>query len=323
MAVYTELCDDEIRDLLAAYDLHALAQADGIRSGVENTNYKLTLVDGTRLILTLFEKRVAEADLPFFAGLMEQLAKAGVPCPSPVRAKDGAVLRQVKGKPAMIVTFLEGASVSVSTIENQHLSELGTHLARMHLAGQSYAVPRANSLSVEGWKSIIAKILPRADEIAPGLAGELQTEIAFLQSTWPKNLASGVIHADLFPDNVFFAKDGTLSGIIDFYFACNDMLAYDIAICMNAWCFEKYRDFNITKAKLLLRGYNDVRPLPESELEALPVLARGASFRFLLTRAHDWLLPVAGAMVTPHDPLEYWRKLRFHRQVQHHSEYGL
>lgn len=322
MAVYTELSADEIRNLLAAYDLPALAQADGIRSGVENTNYKLTLVDGTKLILTLFEKRVTEADLPFFAGLMEHLAKARVPCPSPVRAKDGAILRPLKGKPAMIVTFLEGASVSA--IENQHLSELGNHLARMHLAGQSYdTAPRANSLSVEGWKTIIAKILPRADEIAPGLTGELQTEIAFLQTAWPRNLASGVIHADLFPDNVFFAKDGTLSGIIDFYFACHDMLAYDIAICMNAWCFEKGRDFNITKAKLLLRGYNDVRPLPEAELEALPILARGSAFRFLLTRTHDWLFPVAGALVTPHDPLEYWRKLRFHRQVQHHSEYGL
>ncbi len=321
MAVYTELSFEEIRELLAAYDLPALAQADGIRSGVENTNYKLTLIDETKLILTLFEKRVSEADLPFFAGLMEQLATRNVPCPSPVRGKDGSVLRQVKGKPAMIVTFLEGASITA--IENQHLSELGTHLASMHLAGEGYGIPRPNALSLQGWEAIIAKILPRADEIAPGLAGELQTEIAFLRSAWPKHLASGVIHADLFPDNVFFAKDGKLSGLIDFYFACNDMLAYDIAICMNAWCFEKSRDFNITKAKLLLRGYNDVRPLPEPELEALPILARGASFRFLLTRAHDWLFPVAGALVTPHDPLEYWRKLRFHRSVKHHGEYGL
>ncbi len=321
MAVYTELSLDDVREILSAYDVPALTAADGIRSGVENTNYKLTLQDGSKRILTLFEKRTSEADLPFFVGLMEQLARQNVPCPMPVRARDGEALRRVKNKPAMMVTFLEGASVT--SIQNQHTHELGIHLARMHLAGLDYTTPRANALSLEGWQSLLTKILPRADEIAEGLARELEAEMRTLETVWPKHLTRGVIHADLFPDNVFFGADGKLTGLIDFYFACNDMLAYDIAICMNAWCFEKMRDFNITRAKLLLRGYNEVRPLPEAELEALPILARGAALRFLLTRAHDWLFPVAGAMVTPHDPLEYLRKLRFHRTVKHHREYGL
>jgi homoserine kinase type II len=321
MAVYTELTQDEIQTLLNDYDLPKLAAADGIRSGVENTNYKLTLQDGTKRILTLFEKRVAEADLPFFAGLMEQLAAKHVPCPMPVHARDGAALRRVKNKPAMMVTFLEGASTS--SIQNPHMTELGRHLANMHLGAAGFPLARPNALSLSGWQTLCAKILPRADEIVAGLADVLHEEIQYQEAAWPAHLASGVIHADLFPDNVFFDKDAKLTGLIDFYFACNDMLAYDIAICMNAWCFEKGRDFNITRAKLLLRGYNDVRPLPEAELAALPVLARGASLRFLLTRAHDWLFPVAGALVTPHDPLEYLRKLRFHRTVKHHSEYGL
>lgn len=321
MAVYTELSADEIREFLCMYSLPPLLAADGIRSGVENTNYMLTLEGGVKLILTLFEKRVSEQDLPFFAGLMERLSARGVPCPSPVRAKNGEALRRIKGKPAMMVTFLEGASVN--SIQNPHMTELGMHLAKLHLAGQGYERRRANALSLEGWKQLAAKVIPRADEITAGLADDLANEINFQQEHWPAHLPEGVIHADLFPDNVFYGRDDRLTGLIDFYFACNDMLAYDIAICMNAWCFERTHDFNITRAKLLLRGYNEVRPLPEEELSALPLLARGAALRFLLTRAHDWLFPVPGALVTPKDPLEYLKKLRFHRTVKHHSEYGL
>lgn len=321
MAVYTALSDAEIAAFLADYALAPLAKAEGIRAGVENTNYLITLHDGTRYILTLFEKRVAEEDLPFFAGLMERLAAAHVPCPMPLRTKGGAVIGGVKGKPAIIVTFLEGRAAG--GIEPRHMGELGAHMARMHLAGQGYPVGRVNALSLDGWRTLLAKVAPRADEIAPGLAAELQQEMQALEAAWPRDLPRGVIHADLFPDNVFYGAGEKLTGIIDFYFACNDFLAYELAICLNAWCFERIYEFNITKAQLMLKAYNEVRPFSETELQALPVLARGAALRFLLTRAHDWLFRVEGALVTPKDPLEYLKKLRFHRSVKHHKEYGL
>lgn len=321
MAVYTELSHNEVQSLLDEYDVPPLAQAEGIRAGVENTNYKITLQDGTRYILTVFEKRVNEADLPFFVGLMDTLSKGGVPCPRPLHARDGNALRRIKDKPAMMVTFLQGASVTA--IQNQHMDELGQHLARMHLAGINHTLTRKNALSLEGWESLADKVTPRADEITTGLGNTLREEITYQRTHWPSHLPHGVIHADLFPDNVFFGTGDKLTGIIDFYFACNDMLAYDIAICLNAWCFEKGRDFNITRARALLRGYNEIRPLSEQELEALPALARGAALRFLLTRTHDWLFRVKGALVTPKDPLEYLNKLRFHHSVKHHGEYGL
>jgi len=321
MAVYTELSESEIKAFLAMYDLPPLAAAEGIRAGVENTNYLLTFADGSKRILTLFEKRVAEADLPFFAGLMQHLASQGIPCPMPVTTKEGAAIERIKNKPAVMVTFLQGKGASV--IQNIHMSELGAHMAKMHLAAQNYGCARANALSLKGWKTLFAKIVSRVDTILPDLASELTTELQVLEASWPKELPSGVIHADLFPDNVFYDDADKLTGIIDFYFACNDMLVYELAICLNAWCFEKRYEFNITRAKLMLRAYHSVRPISEAELEALPVLARGAALRFFLTRAHDWLFPVEGAQVTPKDPLEYLKKLRFHRSITHHSQYGL
>ncbi len=321
MAVYTELSPSEIQTFLSVYALPRLAKAEGIHGGVENTNYLLTLQDGTRLILTLFEKRVSASELPFFTGLMQQLAACGIPCPRPLLAKDHSVIQRVKDKPAIMVSFLEGKGVLA--IQNIHMSELGAHMARLHLAGKDYAVTRKNDLLLAGWKALLGKIGRRADEIAPGLASELAEEMSALEASWPTALPYGVIHGDLFPDNVFYDAQGKLTGIIDFYFACNDFLMYDLAICLNAWCFEKTNGFNITRAKLMLRAYHEVRPISEEELSALPVLARGAALRFLLTRTHDRLFPVAGALVTPKDPMEYLKKLRFHRSVKHHAEYGL
>ena len=321
MAVYTELSHNEIRDFLGAYALAPLAEAKGICSGVENTNYLLALQDGGRFILTLFEKRVAEADLPFFVGLMEELAANRVPAPMPLRAKDGQAIRRLRGRPAVIATFLEGKSAA--TIKPVHISGLGAHMARLHIGASGFKQTRRNSLSLPQWRSLLGRIAHRADEIVAGLADELHAEMEALEAAWPRNLPEGVIHADLFPDNVFYNAEGRLTGIIDFYFSCNDFFAYDLAICLNCWCFEKDYQFNITRAKLMLRAYNEVRPLSEEELNALPVLARGAALRFLLTRAHDWLFPVAGALVTPKDPIEYLKKLRFHRSVKHHREYGL
>ncbi len=319
MAVYTEIPDDALETFIASYDIGALTSYKGIAEGVENTNYLVHTEEGS-YILTLYEKRVRREDLPFFLTLMEHLAARGISCPVPVLDREGRVLRELMGRPAALVTFLEG--LSVRRPRPEHCAALGAGLARLHLAGADFPMRRPNSLAVGDWPGLYESLAARADEVAPGLSGVIEAELDHLARHWPSGLAEGVIHADLFPDNVFFL--GTrLSGIIDFYFACTDMLAYDIAICLNAWCFEPDNAFNVTKARALLRAYDRVRPLDAGDLEALPVLARGAALRFLLTRAHDWLNTPDGALVRPKDPLEYLRKLRFHQGVTGVGAYGL
>lgn len=325
MAVYTTLRDEDIESFLEQYDLGSFQQAFGIPEGIENTNYLILTRDATgaeqKYILTVYEKRVKESELPFFMSLMERLGERGVPCPMPIKTKSGASITHIHGKPASIVTFLSGRGCK-TTIHNYQLQQLGMHMAKMHLAVEGFSGQRPNALSLDGWQELLGKIEGRLDEIEQGLGALLRAEMEYLEKNWPKSLMSGVIHADLFPDNVFFL-DQKLTGIIDFYFACNDILIYDLAIVINAWCFEQQREFNITKTRGLLREYNAVRPISESELEALPILCRGSALRFLLTRAHDWLNPVEGALVTPKDPMEYVKKLRFHQSVRHHREYGL
>jgi len=319
MAVYTEVGDEDLATFLAAYDVGRLVSFKGIAEGVENSNF-LVITDAAPFILTLYEKRVAPADLPFFIGLMEHLAARGVPCPTPIRARDGDALRTLNGRPAAMVSFLEG--VWPRRIQAHHLSALGEALARLHIAGQGFALRRPNALGPEGWRRLAAACGRRADEVEPGLAAELARELEAIAAAWPADLPAGVIHADLFPDNVFFSGE-RLTGLIDFYFACNDFLAYDLAVCLNAWCFERGAELNVTKARLLLAHYQRVRALTPAELEALPLLARGAAIRFLLTRLYDWLNQVEGALVTPKDPREYLMKLRFHRQVGDVGAYGL
>jgi len=319
MAVYTEVTDDDVAAFLAAYDLGEVVSLKGIAEGVENSNYLLSTTRGS-YILTLYEKRVDRDDLPYFIGLMEHLAARGIKCPTPIRGRDGKALRELCGRPAAIVTFLEG--LWPKRITPRHCELLGGALAEMHLAGRDFPMHRRNDLSLGGWRKLLDDCAPRADEVAPGLAGELERELAVLAQAWPSDLPEGVIHADLFPDNVFFRGDA-LSGFIDFYFACNDFLAYDLAICLNAWCFEADDAFNATKARRLLQAYRRVRSLSDVELEALPLLARGSALRFLLTRLFDWLNHPEGAFVAPKDPLEYLRKLRFHREVRGPAAYGL
>jgi homoserine kinase type II len=319
MAVYTEVGDAELEQFLRAYDLGSLLSFKGIAEGVENSNFLLRTEAGN-YILTLYEKRVSESDLPFFLGLMQHLADRGINCPLPVKARDGAALRTLAGRPAVIVSFLEG--MWVRRPQAPHCTAVGRALAAMHEAGQGFGLDRANALSVEGWRALVASTQSRADRVASGLAACIGKEFAYLETHWPGGLPVGVIHADLFPDNVFFLR-GKLSGLIDFYFACNDILAYDLAICLNAWCFEADRSFNVTKGSALMEAYQQVRPLSGAEQEALPVLARGAALRFLLTRLYDWLSVPAGALVTPKDPLEYLRKLRFHQRVRSAADYGL
>jgi homoserine kinase type II len=319
MAVYTEVSDDELEPFLAGYDLGSALSCKGIAEGVENSNFMLE-TDKGRFILTLYEKRTRREDLPFFLGLMEHLSERGVSCPLPVHGRDGRALRELCGRPAAMVTFLSG--MSIKRITPAHCGELGAALAALHQAGQGFDRSRPNALSLDGWTKLFAETESRADEVRPGLSAELAAELATLKLDWPVGLPSGVIHADLFPDNVFFRGD-KLSGLIDFYFACNDFLAYDLAICLNAWCFETDGPFNATKARALLSGYERVRPLSEAERAALPLLCRGSALRFLLTRLYDWLNHPPGAFVRPKDPLEYARKLRFHQGVKSVGEYGL
>jgi homoserine kinase type II len=319
MAVYTEVPDDELAAFVASYGLGALLSYKGIAEGVENTNYLLHTEKGP-IFLTLYEKRVAPADLPFFLGLMEHLAKAGITCPTPVRDSEGRMLRTLAGRPAALVTFLEG--VWIRRPQPRHCAEVGKALARLHLAGRGFGLARANDLGLAGWRPLFGRLEARADEIVPGLAATIRQELAFLEANWPAGLERGIIHADLFPDNVFFLGD-RLSGLIDFYFACNDALAYDIAVTLNAWCFEADHSFNVTKGQALLKGYASVRPLAPQEREALPLLARGAALRFLLTRAYDWLHTASTALVSRKDPSEFLRRLNFHRGVRSASEYGL
>ena len=319
MAVYTDIADAELRRFLEAFDLGALASVIGIAEGVENTNY-LLLTDRGRFILTLYEKRVRRRDLPFFLGLMRHLSARGIACPTPVAARDGAALRELANRPAAVFDFLEG--VWPRRIWPEHCRALGGALAALHLAGRDYPLSRANDLSIGGFRPLLERSAARAGEVMPGLADAIDREIAALEAAWPRGLPGGIVHADLFPDNVFF-RDGEVSGIIDFYFACNDAFAWDVAICLNAWCFEPDGEFNVTKARRLLSAYRARRAFPPDELAALPLLCRGAALRFLLTRLHDWLHAPRGALAAPKDPLEYWRKLRFHRGVEGPGAYGL
>jgi homoserine kinase type II len=320
MAVYTDVAADELAEFLSGYDIGELLSYKGIAEGVENSNFLLHTSAG-HFILTLYEKRVAKGDLPFFLGLMAHLASHGVSCPQPVTNKTGETLSSLAGRPAAIINFLEG--VWPRKPNAAHCAGVGHALAKMHLAGRDFKMSRANALSVSGWRPLFEQAAPRADEVQQGLRDFIGAELDYLEANvWPKNLPVGVIHADLFPDNVFFLGE-RVSGIIDFTFACDDMLAYDVAICLNAWCFESDYSFNVTKARAFLNGYSRERELSEAEQHALPLLARGAALRFLLTRLVDCLNVPPGALVRPKDPLEYARKLRFQQGVASIRDYGV
>ena len=319
MAVYTDVVAEELGAFLAGYDLGELLAYKGIAEGVENSNF---LVHTTRgyFILTLYERRVAAEDLPFFLALMEHLHAHGISCPQPVKNKRGEVLGRVAGRPAAVVTFLDG--MWIRRPSPAHCGALGEALARLHLAGLDFKHSRVNALSVDDWRSLYENCSERANEVQPDLKRFLAAELSHLENVWPSKLPQGVIHADLFPDNVFFLGS-KLSGLIDFYFACTDTLAYDVAICLNAWCFESDHSYNVTKGRSLLQAYAQVRKLSHEERHALPLLARGAALRFLLTRLVDWFDVPPGALVRPKEPFEYYRKLRFHQAVGSARDYGI
>ena len=319
MAVYTDVAAEDLADFLKGYDIGELRSYKGIAEGVENSNYLLHTSKGA-YILTLYEKRVAANDLPYFLSLMAHLAARGVHCPQPEKNRRGEVYSQLAGRPAAIINFLEGMWPRRPTAA--HCAGVGDALARMHLAGNDFPLVRNNPLSVAGWRTLFDAAAPRADSVQAGLRDFLARELDHLAARWPDDLPVGVIHADLFPDNVFFLGD-KVSGLIDFPFACNDILAYDVAICLNAWCFEPDHSFNVTKARALLGAYSRIRALSGAEQAALPLLARGAALRFLLTRLVDVLNVPAGALVKPKDPLEYVRKLRFQQSVESIRDYGV
>ena len=318
MAVYTEVSDAALTEFLAAYDIGGLLSYKGIAEGVENSNFFLHTTSGS-YILTLYERRVREADLPFFVGLMEHLSARGLACPQPVRDRAGTALGRLCGRPAAIVSFLEG--VSVKAPGAGHCRELGHALAQLHAAGSDFGMARANDLSVAAWRPLFAQAEAQADTVSPGLAERTRADLAVVEAGWPRDLPGGVIHADLFTDNVFFIGDA-LSGLIDFYFACTDAFAYDLAVCLNAWCFSVDGAFHRDMAAALIAGYEAVRPLEPAEVSALPILCRGAALRFMLTRLVDWLNVPPGALVKPKDPREFDRRLTFHRQARDARDYG-
>ena len=326
MAVYTQLTNEQIAELLSgAYDVGTLDFAVGIAQGVENTNYLVVVHDADgaeqKYILTLYEKRVNPADLPFFLDLLQHVAAQKVACPRPILRRDGKLFGEFQGKQASLVSFLHGRSRTI--IKNPHAASVGDALGKLHRAAEDFTGSRENALSLGGWQKLYAKIEGKLDTIQPGLEALVKDELAWLTSVWQalETLPRGVIHADLFPDNVFFEGDD-VSGVIDFYFACTDALAYDVAITLNAWCFEG-REFSPTRSQLLLSQYQKQRKFAAAEIAAFPVLVRGAALRFLLTRAHDWIHRDPSALVRPHDPLEYAAKLRFHQRVKGSGEYGL
>ncbi len=309
MAVYTDITDEELAGLLADFDLGQPLSLKGVAEGVENSNFLLETEAG-RFFLTVYEKRVNAADLPFFLELLRWIADRGFPSATPIADREGRLLKTVRGKPCAIVSFLSGLAVRRPTAA--HCREAGEGLARLHLATEGFPRSRANDLGQAAWAPMFRKLMDDAEGLKPGLATTISSDLELLAERWPTDLPEGVIHADFFPDNVFFSK-GKFAGAIDFYFACVDAFAYDVAIALNAWCFEPDGSFNITAARALVGGYENFRPLSEIERSALPILAHGAAMRFFLTRLHDWGATPAGALVKPKDPLEYERKLAVHR----------
>ena len=319
MAVYTEVSFEDLEGLLADYDIGAPLSFKGIAEGVENSNFHLQ-TDRGAFILTLYEKRVRAEDLPFFLGLMDHLAARGIACPQPLPSRNGAYSATLNGRPAAILTFLNG--LSLRRPDAAHCAEAGRTLARLHEAGRGFAIRRPNTLGLAGWRELAEATAAEADSVQDGLGALIAGSLRDLAAGWPVDLPGGVIHADLFPDNVLF-MEGRVSGVIDFYFACNDAFAYDLCVMLNAWCFESDGSYNITKGKSLIAAYRGSRDLTAEEIEALPLLMRGVALRFLLTRLYDWLNHAPGALVRPKDPREFSRRLRFNLQVRHAREYGL
>ena len=321
MAVYTRMTDDELGDFVARYDIGDIESCTGIAQGIENSNYMLRTGQGS-FILTLYEKRVHEDDLPFYLGLMSHLAEKDFPCPVPLSDRDSQSLNSLAGRPAAIVSFLDGRGGDCDELTPARCAAIGAICARFHRDADGFHLSRPNNLTLADWRRLFDPLAGKADSLKPGFGDWIADELSFLETHWPAELPAGIVHADLFPDNAFFKGD-TLTGVIDFYFACNDFLAYDIAVALNGWCFHDDGAFDTARSKHLLSGYEDIRSLTAAEIVALPILCQGAALRFLMTRFYDRLFPAEGPLVSPKDPLEFLTRLRFHQQVDGASAYGL
>ena len=320
MAVYTKLSENNLKDFFSKYNLGKLLKFQGIQEGIENSNY-FVKTDSGKFILTVYEKRIEEKDLPFFMGLMKNIFNKNFPSPEPIINKNGNYITEIFGKKAAVVSFLEGASKKNLTPDNCY--EVGIYTAKLHMITKNLNIKRTNRLSVNSWRLIYRKIQRDCSKIYPDLTKIIERNLEIIEDKWPKNIPRGIIHADLFPDNIFF-KGSKLTGIIDFYFSCYDFYALEIAICLNALCFEGKNEnlsFNVTKAKKFIDGYSSIRKLTEEEKESLKILCHGAAMRFLLTRVFDYLNLTEDALVKIKDPVEYLKRLEFHNSVKNYQDY--
>ena len=320
MAVYTKLNKENIDEILANYSIGQLKEFKGIEDGIENTNYFL-LVGNKKYILTIYEKRVKEKDLPFFSDLMTGLDKENFKCPVPIKNNNNETISSYKNKSLMIVSFLEGKAKKILSPEN--CKTLGQEVARMHLITKNFKIQRQNDLSIRSWRKIFEQVKDKCINIHKDLPKLINSNLIDVEKNWPKNLPQGIIHADLFSDNIFF-KDNKFNGIIDFYFSCNDFYALEIAICFNALCFDGSKDnlsFNVTKARNFMSGYSQFRKLSDSEKESIKVMSQGSALRFLLTRVFDAINTVEGAIVKVKDPVEYLVRLEFHKNSKNFEDY--
>jgi len=320
MAVYTKLPENKLKKFFSKYDLGKFLNYEEIEEGIENTNYFIQMEKG-KFILTLYEKRVDEEDLPFFISLMRNLFDKNFPSPEPIINKNGNYITTISGKKAAVVSFLDGSSKK--TLNPNDCYEVGIHTAKLHSITKNLSGKRRNKLSVDSWRKIYNKIKKDCSKIHPNLIMVIEKNLAEIEKNWPKNIPSGIIHGDLFNDNIFF-KSNKLSGIIDYYFSCHDFYAFEIAICLNALCFEGKKEnlsFNVTKSKKFIDGYSSVRKLTEDEKNSLKILCQGAAMRFLLTRVFDYIYLTQGALVKVKDPIEYLKRLEFHNNVKNYRDY--
>jgi len=320
MAVYTKLSDQNLKSFLQKYNLGNLLNYKGIMEGIENTNY-LIETDKGKYILTVYEKRIDEKDLPFFMGLMRNLFDAKFPSPEPIINKNGSYITNILNKKAAVVSFLKGKAKIELSPDNCY--EVGINTAKLHSITKNLSIKRNNRLSIDSWRKIYEKVKKDCSKIHPNLTETIENNLNEIESNWPSNIPSGIIHADLFNDNIFFEKN-KLSGIIDFYFSCFDFYAFEIAVCLNALCFEGKKEnlsFNVTKAKKFISGYCSIRNLSKDEKKSLKILCQGAAMRFLLTRVFDFLNLTEGAIVKIKDPIEYLKRLEFHNSVKSYEDY--
>jgi homoserine kinase type II len=320
MAVYTKLSENKIKEFFSKYNLGKLLNYSEIKEGVENTNYFIQTEKG-KFILTLYEKRVEEKDLPFFISLMKNLFDKKFPSPEPIINKNGNYISEISEKKAAVISFLEGKSKKILSPDDCY--QVGINTAKLHLITKNLSGKRENKLSINSWRKIYNNVKKDCSKIHPKLPELVEKNLDLVEKKWPKNIPSGIIHADLFSDNIFF-KENKVSGIIDYYFSCYDFYAFEIAICLNALCFEGKNEnlsFNVTKAKKFIDGYSAIRKLTEDEKISLKILCQGAAIRFLLTRVFDYLNLTEGAIVKIKDPIEYLKRLEFHDNVKNYRDY--